>query len=245
MHERQPSREVIQPPETIFHANLVSSTGDSIPINNQTVQVFRFENRYSSNFIEITLKANRKRILIDDELVLETLSEIGCTTRNYRGWDSSHYDHPPHVIAGGEWDVLDIDGKRSLVQEIERHGRVISQPSTLEEDWFEIPIENPTVIYGEGEDALKLTYDNTTVVDIDEFPEMAHILVAEEISEGSVRLLYLFGDEELMDYLDDEQFDHFNCRYPSAQAVQAFLRWQSSNFENDAADLLNDSNQEN
>ena len=240
MYEREPYREVIQPPKAIFHASLVSSTGDVIPINNQTAQVFRFENSHSSDFIEIILKANRKRILIDDERVLDTLSEIGCTTLNYRGWDDSHYDHPSHVIAGGEWDVLETESEQSLVQEVEQHGRVISQAAKPEEPLFKIPIEGVVVVYGEGEDALELNYSNTTIVDFDEFPEMAHIRIEEPVSEESVKLLYLFGDEELMDYLDNEKFNCLTCRYPSAQVVQAFLEWQSSNFEDAAAELLTD-----
>jgi hypothetical protein len=137
MYEKYPLREIKQPPEVIFEARLVSGPGDSIPITNQMVQIFRFEDDPSADFIEIIQKTGKRRIFIGDPEVLDVLEEIGCDTNNYMEWDESHMDPVvDSVTAGGRWDVLDFQGDYSLIEEIKENGLLTTQPR-VSEDFFD------------------------------------------------------------------------------------------------------------
>jgi hypothetical protein len=234
------SYEVIsQPPEQLLRASLVSSHGDNIPIDSQNTAVFQFEKPGSADYIEVTQKASRMRILTDDPHIFEVLSEIGCRTVCEDSWDNQRDRLPRHVVAGGEWDVLDELGRYSLIREIEKRGALTIKPEEPDEpDYLKIPTETPIITYRGGDQEIQMHYFNTMVVDIEDFPEMSHVLIENRLENGDVSRLYLFGDPDCEDYLYEEGFDYRSSPYPSDEIVRAFLGWESSEFDAEAAYLL-------
>lgn len=241
MQEREPTaREVNQPPEILYEATLVSSSGDFIPINNQTVEVFQFEDPESKNFFDIADKTSRKRFIIEDKRIFEVLSGIGCRTVSEHMWNGSTRNHPAEVISGGEWDVMDETANKSLVLEMQKHGQVPPQPKKEDErNIIKVPIDNEVVYYGlpSGE-LLQLHPLNAEVVEIGEFPEMSHVFVNQEKSDGVTVPGYLFGDHQLMAALHENGFDYRFKRYPDGPTAAQYIRCIENGFEESAAELL-------
>jgi hypothetical protein len=239
MSERISPETLSQPPEPLFRARLVSSHGDNIPIDNQNTSVFQFDRPGSIDYIEVTQKASRMRILTDDPHILEALAEIGCQTACKDSWNSQMDNPPQHVVAGGEWDVLDKLGRYSLIEEIKEQGVLSLKPEGQDEpDYLKIPTESPIITYRNWGQEIQMHYFNTTVVDIIDFPEMSHVLIENSLENGDISRLYMFGDSDCGDYLYEEGFDYKESRYPSTEIVRAFLDWEASEFDTDATDLL-------
>lgn len=241
MQEREPAeREVNQPPAEIFRAILISSAGDSIPIDNHVVQIFQFEDPKSKNFFDIADKTSRKRFILEDERIFEVLSDMGCRTVSQHFWDESTEQHPAHIISGGEWDIMDETDSKSLVLKMDNHGRIPPQPKRPDaRDILKVPISDEVLYYGlpSGE-LLQLHPLNAEVVEIDKFPEMSHVFVSHEKSGGGTVPVYLFGDHELMAALHENGFDYRFKRYPDGPTAAQYIRCVESGFEVSAAELL-------
>lgn len=228
-----------QPPETLYKAVLTSSAYDTIPIDNHRVKVFQFEDSGSLDVIEITDKAKRMWLIQDDPRIHETLGHMGCKMVCKQSWDESFArQYPPHVTSGGEWDVWDENQSKSLVLEMEKLGRLANvQPSTDHLGSFEIPIEFNIVTRKIGDYILQMHDHNTLLVEIEEFPEMSHILVEHGI-EGDAQPFCIFEEKELMDELWEKGYDRLIKRYPTGQIVKAFIERQRDGFDHWAAELL-------
>lgn len=241
MQEREPAaREVNQPPPEVFRAILISSAGDSIPIDNHVVQVFQFEDPKSKNFFDIADKTSRKRFILEDKRIFEVLSDMGCRTVRQQLWDESTEQHPAHIISGGEWDIMDETNKESLVLNMQKYGRIPPQPKKVDErNILKIPISDEVLYYGlpSGE-LLQLHPLNAEIVEIDEFPEMSHVFVNHEKSDGETVPVYLFGDQELMVALYENGFDYRFKRYPDGPTAAQYIRCVENGFEESAAELL-------
>ena len=240
MYEREISLGRAEPPPDQLHkAVLVSSAHDCIPVDNHKAKIFQFEDPSSSDFIEITDKTERIWLIQDDARIHETLGQMGCKTVCRQFWDESFArQHPPQVISGGEWDVWDENQNKSLVLEMEKLGRLADvQPSPDHLGSFEIPAEFNIVTRKIGDYILQMHDHNTLLVEIEEFPEMSHILVEHGI-EGKEQPFCIFEEKELMDELWKKGYDRLIRRYPTGQIVKAFIDRQRDGFDYWASELL-------
>jgi hypothetical protein len=243
MHEREPTLGAVsQPPEQIYEAVLISSTRDRIPIDNHKVNVYQFEDPGSLDFIEITDKTERVWLIQDDPRIHEALGQMGCKIACQQFWDESFFHIPPsYVISGGEWDIMDEADEKSLVLAAERYG-TIPEPVKKEEklETFAIPVDIPPVYYQLEGRELKVEYPNARAVEIQEFPQMSHVVIQHQDSEGRKGASVLFGDSELAELLFEEGFPYTIRRYPDGQTVSLFLNCEQESFDESAAQLLGD-----
>lgn len=245
MHEQfptpaaEPPREVIQPPDVLFEALLVSRTGARIPVSNQTTLIHLFEDNTAS-YVEIIDMAQRKRIFTEDALMLEALSEIGCLTMNYLNWDASHESYPSRVSEVGNWEVFDVKGEVSLMEELRRYGRVVTRPeaSAPDDTLFHVKRRSPVVSLETDSGPIEMHYFNTTVFAYEENPEMNHIMVKIQQDGGRVLNLRIFDEDQLAASLLKKRFTMTSSVFPDAEVIEVYIAYQQQDFNNQAEELL-------
>lgn len=96
--------------------------------------------------------------------------------------------------------------------------------------------ESPIVEYRIGKKTLELTRENTLIQVFDHpYADLDHVLISQD---GGFKRI--FGNDRLIEALDEAKFDRFLQAFPSIEDEDAYVEWQKSRLDYDLASYMND-----